>query len=49
MSFTDEQLIDNLQHFADTLEKVRPASTKGAYIKKFVISGSMTPGIEIAV
>ena len=49
MSFTDEQLIDNLQHFADTLEKIRPASAKGAYIKKFVISGSMTPGIEIAV
>jgi large subunit ribosomal protein L1 len=49
MSFTDEQLIDNLKHFADTIEKVRPAATKGTYVKKFVISGSMTPSIEIAV
>ena len=49
MSFTDEQLSGNLQHFADTIEKIRPSSAKGTYVKKFVISGAMTPGIEIAV
>lgn len=49
MSFTDEQLVGNLEHFADTIEKIRPSSAKGAYVKKFVISGAMTPGIEIAV
>ncbi|MCH2145607.1 MAG: 50S ribosomal protein L1 [Phycisphaerales bacterium] len=49
MSFTDEQLLGNLQHFADTIEKIRPAASKGTYLKKFVISGTMTPGIEIAV
>ncbi len=49
MSFSDDQLVGNLQHFADTIEKIRPAATKGTYVKKFVISGTMTPGIEIAV
>lgn len=49
MSFDDEQLLGNLQHFADTIEKIRPASSKGTYIKKMVISGTMTPGIEIAL
>ena len=49
MSFSDEQLVGNLQHFADTIEKIRPASTKGEYMKKLVISGTMTPGVEIAV
>lgn len=49
MSFSDEQLLGNLEHFAETIEKIRPAATKGTYLKKFVISGTMTPGIEIAV
>ena len=49
MSFSDEQLVGNLKHFADTIEKIRPAASKGTYVKKFVISGTMTPGIEIAV
>ena len=49
MSFSDEQLVGNLQHFTDTIEKVRPSSAKGAYMKKLVISGTMTPGVEIAV
>ena len=49
MSFKDEEILGNLQHFADTIEKIRPASTKGTYIKKMSISGTMTPGVEIAV
>jgi large subunit ribosomal protein L1 len=49
MSFENDQLEDNLRHFAETIEKLRPSSAKGAYIKKMVISGAMTPGIEISL
>jgi large subunit ribosomal protein L1 len=49
MSFSDDQLTENLSFFAETIEKIRPASTKGTYLKKFVISASMTPGVEITV
>jgi len=49
MSFSDDQLLDNLKHFHDTLEKIRPSATKGAYLKKLVVSGTMTPGVHVAV
>ena len=49
MSFSDEQLLGNLEHFAELIEKVRPAATKGTYLKRFVISATMTPGVEIAL
>jgi large subunit ribosomal protein L1 len=49
MSFSEENLVENLEHFMNTIDKIRPASTKGNYIKKCVISGTMTPGVEVAV
>jgi large subunit ribosomal protein L1 len=47
MSFTDDALKDNLEHFIQAIEKARPSSAKGQYIKRIVISGSMTPGVQI--
>lgn len=49
MSFSEADLIENLDHFISVINKVKPASTKGTYIKKCVISGTMTPGVQIAV
>ena len=49
MSFSEEDLTENLQYFLDTIDKIRPASAKGTYLKKCVISGTMTPGVEVAV
>lgn len=49
MSFSDAALIENIEYFISTIERIRPASAKGQYIKKFVISGTMTPGIQIAM
>ncbi|MEE2907448.1 MAG: 50S ribosomal protein L1 [Planctomycetota bacterium] len=49
MSFSEEDLTENLQYFLDTIDRIRPASTKGTYLKKCVISGTMTPGVEVAV
>lgn len=49
MSFSEQALQENLSHFISTVEKIKPASTKGTYIKKCVVSGTMTPGVHVAV
>jgi large subunit ribosomal protein L1 len=49
MSFSNEMLEENLQHFIDLIDKIRPAAAKGHYVKKMVVSGTMTPGIQIAL
>ena len=48
MSFSAPDLLANVEHFISTIEKLRPVSTKGAFIKKITISGTMTPGVQIA-
>ena len=47
MSFAEGQLLENLEHFVETIVKLRPSSVKGLYVKKIAISGTMTPGIEL--
>jgi ribosomal protein L1 len=32
-----------------TIQKVKPSSAKGTYIKKCVIAACMSPGVQIAV
>ena len=49
MSFPDEDLIANFEHFMATIMKFRPTSAKGQYVKKCVISGTMTPGVQVAL
>ncbi|MHC4415846.1 MAG: 50S ribosomal protein L1 [Planctomycetota bacterium] len=49
MSFPDEDLIENFDHFMSNIQKSKPASAKGQYIKKCVISGTMTPSVQVAV
>ena len=49
MNFADEDLIENFEHFMGVIQKFRPASAKGQYVKKCVISGAMTPSVQVAV
>lgn len=48
-SFEPQMLVDNAQAFIDVITKMRPASTKGLYMKKLTLSGTMTPGIQVQV
>ncbi len=48
MSFADKDLLENLEHFIGTIEKAKPATVKGVYVKKISVSGTMTPGVQIA-
>lgn len=47
MSFSEKALAENLEHFIKAIEKIRPPTAKGQYIKKITIAGAMTPGIQI--
>jgi len=49
MSFSDDDLIENLSFFVNMIEKARPAAVKGDYIKNCSISATMTPSVKVAV
>ena len=45
--FEPEKLVDNIQAFIDHVKHIRPASTKGAYMKKACLSATMSPSVQI--
>jgi len=49
MSFKDDQLVDNLNAFVQTILKAKPSSAKGLYVKKCVVAACMSPGVPVAV
>jgi large subunit ribosomal protein L1 len=46
-SFTEEQLLDNLQYLIDAVKRNRPASTKGTFVRRIVLANTMGPGIRL--
>jgi large subunit ribosomal protein L1 len=46
-SFTDQQLLENLNAFVSNIIKVKPSTVKGTYIKNISISSTMGPGIKL--
>lgn len=46
-SFSPEQLRDNLTALLDALNKSKPTSSKGIYLKKLSLSSTMGPGVRI--
>ena len=46
-SFTDEQLNDNFQSLMGAINKAKPASLKGQYIKSATITSTMGPGVKL--
>ena len=47
LSFSEGDLAENLQHFIETIEKLRPSSVKGTFIKKIAVSATMTPSVLV--
>ena len=47
MSFSAGDLVANLEHFITVIEKTRPSTVKGNFIKKITVSGTMTPGVQV--
>lgn len=46
-SFTGEALLENMQVFIEQLNKLKPSSAKGIYLKKITVSSTMGPGVLI--
>jgi large subunit ribosomal protein L1 len=47
MSFAEGDLLENYNYFVETIERARPSSVKGEYVKRVTISGTMTPGVQV--
>ena len=46
-SFERDALITNLRAVLDKVNRAKPASSKGRYIKRITISSTMGPGIKV--
>jgi len=46
-SFEATDLVANFTAVMDEIERARPASTKGRYIKKITLSSTMGPGVKV--
>jgi large subunit ribosomal protein L1 len=47
VSFGVDRLLENLSSFFETIVRLKPASSKGTYLKSISISATMGPGIKI--
>jgi len=48
-SFDKKKLMENVEAFLNHIKRVKPASAKGAYIKKAVLSATMSPAVPMNV
>ncbi|MFN8254115.1 MAG: 50S ribosomal protein L1 [Bacteroidales bacterium] len=49
VSFSPEKIADNAREFLQTINKLKPSSAKGTYMKSVYLSSTMSPGIQIDV
>jgi large subunit ribosomal protein L1 len=47
VSFTEEQLAQNVRAFVEAVSKARPTGAKGTYVKKVSLSSTMGPGVSL--
>jgi large subunit ribosomal protein L1 len=46
-SFETKQLVENLAALMEAVRHARPASAKGAYVRKVTVTTTMGPGIKV--
>ena len=49
MSFDKPKLVDNINAMVTQIRKMKPMTSKGAFFKKVVIKGTMTPAVQLNV
>ncbi len=47
ISFSAEKIQENITEFLAVINKLKPASAKGTYIKSIYLSSTMSPGLQI--
>lgn len=48
VSFTAENLAENIKTVLDLINKIKPSTVKGIYVKNVAISSTMGPGVKLA-
>jgi large subunit ribosomal protein L1 len=46
-SFDDDKLVSNLRALIDALNKAKPATSKGVYLRKVAVSSTMGVGVRV--
>jgi len=46
-SFSEEQLVENIEHLIAELNRMKPAAAKGRYMQRMAISSTMGPGVRV--
>ena len=46
-SFPEEALVENIRAFTDAVMKAKPTGAKGTYLKKFSLTSTMGPGVQV--
>lgn len=49
LSFDRQKLVENFNTALETIRKVKPAKSKGLYIKNVSLNATMGPGIKVAI
>ena len=49
VSFTEEDLADNIKAFMDVIIKSKPQAAKGIYLKNVSLASTMGPGIKVSL
>jgi large subunit ribosomal protein L1 len=49
LSFSKDKLVDNAKAMIDTIRKMKPQTSKGAFFKKVVLKSSMSPAVHLNV
>ena len=47
VSFSTEQLLENLQAVVEAVMRAKPTASKGTYLQKLTVSTTMSPGVKI--
>ena len=47
VSFTNEQLVENIKTLTQTMLRIRPQTVRGVYVQNITITSTMGPGIRI--
>jgi len=48
LAFSEEQLAENITAFLNHLRSLKPAASKGTYIRSVTLSATMSPGIRVS-
>lgn len=49
VSFDKQKLMDNIKESVDAIQKAKPQTSKGKYLKKLAVSSTMGPGFSVSI